>query len=243
MSRQVSHGSIQRTEQIHRMNAMKSTFSGAAIKLQEIKIPSTNTTVPKSIIQLIDEADHRIDEFQSIHTIPGFVASQFLQVYHALHYIKKNNLAPGNLFCEWGSGFGVVSCLAALCGFHAIGIEIDANLVENAKQLAADFDIDVNFYCDSFIPPGNENLLATEDSSAWLTNRPGDMLESGISPESFDIIFVYPWPGEEGLMEQLFAMHAGNGSLLVSFHCREGVRVQRLIKTGSRKHFLNHAGR
>jgi len=191
----------------------------------------------------VDEANERIDEFQTNNTIPGFVASQFLQVYQALHYINQNNLAPGNLFCEWGSGFGVVSSLAALCGFHAIGIEIDEKLVEAADQLAADFDIDVSFYCDSFIPPGNENLLATEESSSWLTNRPGDMLESGISPESFDVIFVYPWPGEESLMEQLFVSHAGTGSLLVSFHCREGVRVQRLIKTPSKRHSLRHAGR
>jgi hypothetical protein len=45
-------------------------------------------------------------------------------------------LATGRRFIEWGSGLGVVTCLAEWAGFDAIGIEIEPRLVGMAEELA-----------------------------------------------------------------------------------------------------------
>src|SRR5207245_474340 len=111
------------------------------------------------------EADRRIEQFQTAGRVPGFVASDFERAYRVLRDLAAADLAPGKLFCEWGSGFGVVACLAAMLEFDACGIEIDGALVGEAQQLADDFDLPVQFVRGSFIPNGAD----TDDEYAWLT--------------------------------------------------------------------------
>ena len=62
-----------------------------------------------------------------------------------LRALSEGGLARGWRFCEWGSGFGVVVGLAALVEFDACGIEIEALLVAEARKLADDFDLPVEF--------------------------------------------------------------------------------------------------
>ena len=45
--------------------------------------------------------------------------------------------------------------------------------------------------------------------------------------EEFDLIFAYPWPGEEDIILSLFERHAARGSVLLSYHGMEGVRAHR----------------
>ena len=146
------------------------------------------------------------------------------------------NLSTGRSLCEWGSGFGVVSCLASLLGYTAVGIEVQESLVKHALQLADDFHIHTDFHCDSFVPLDSESCFEGEEASSWLTEHAGDLEDEGIAPENFDIIFVYPWPGEEARTEKLFDMHASQGALLLSYHGREEVKLQRKVRgTGTRK--------
>ena len=63
--------------------------------------------------------------------------------------LAANDILPGTLFCEWGSGFGVVTCLAAMLEFDASGIEIESDLVDAAEDLSADFGLAVEFMCGS----------------------------------------------------------------------------------------------
>ena len=37
-------------------------------------------------------------------------------------------------------------------------------------------------------------------------------LELGLDPDDFDIVFAYPWPGEEQIIFDLFASHAATGA-------------------------------
>ena len=46
---------------------------------------------------------------------------------------------------EWGSGLGVIACLASCAGFDAVGIEIEPKLVEMSKDIAHDHKIDAEF--------------------------------------------------------------------------------------------------
>ena len=157
----------------------------------------------------------------------GFIASDFERTYQVLVGLAEANLAPNSLFCEWGSGFGVVACLAAMLEFSAFGIEIEPSLVDEARQLAEDFEIPVDFVQGSFIPKGSETFLEFDDRYSWLVTDEGDAHEElGLSPEEFGIVFAYPWPDEEQLFEQLFEHYTQAGTLLVTYHGSDEFRVR-----------------
>src|SRR5947208_15777027 len=96
--------------------------------LTEVFLDRSEAAVPADVRAFLREADRRIDEFQRCVRVPGFVPSDFARTYGVLRNLSEANLTPGNLFCEWGSGFGVVACLAAMLDFDAVGIEIEADL-------------------------------------------------------------------------------------------------------------------
>ena len=135
-----------------------------------------------------------------------------------------------------GSGFGVVACLAAELGFRASGIEIERGLVDGATQLANDFDVPADFVCGSFVPEGGEEFLESIDGFAWLIDggRDGyDLLE--LAPDDFDVIFAYPWPGEEHVVIDLFDRYAATGAILVTFHGRDGLQMRRKVPDRRRR--------
>jgi hypothetical protein len=115
-----------------------------------------------------------------------------------------------------------------MTGFFACGIEIDLRLVEAARELANDFDLQAEFYHDSFIPYGGERSVESFEEAGWLTTHSGTYQQNwGLCPEMFDVIFAYPWPGEEEIIEALFEEYAGVGALLLTYHGHEGLRLQR----------------
>lgn len=205
------------------------------IPLRNLPLPPLATPLPPEVRDFLQEADERIEHFCRAQVIPGFVPSDFPLVYHALHYVASSGLAAGTRFCEWGSGFGIVTCLAALAGFDAYGIEIDSSLVDQARQLAADFGLRAEFLCDSFVPPGGEACLECVETSGWLTLQAGDVENTwGLGPEDFDVTYLYPWPEEEQALTSLFEQHASAGALLLTFHGLEELRLRRKVR-GSRR--------
>src|SRR5207248_7770524 len=137
--------------------------------LVDLPLPVAGTTIPRDVRVFLREAGRRIRRFQRDHTVASFVPSDFRCVYLTLRALAETGLCPGNLFCEWGSGFGVVACLAALLDFDVCGIEIEDELVDAAEQLAADFDLPVEFVRGSFLPAG----FKARGEFAWLTTTAG----------------------------------------------------------------------
>jgi len=136
----------------------------------------------------------------------------------------------GEVFCEWGSGFGVVAGLAAMSGFRAVGIEIEPVLVDAARRLAADFGLDVEFICDSYLPREAFEYLDTVQPSLYLVEQPGDLgANCGLEPDAFDVIFAYPGPDDDPVIADLFRRFASSGALLLTYHGREGLRLRRKI--------------
>ena len=127
--------------------------------------------------------------------------------------------------------------------FDACGIEIDGDLVLAARQLAADFDLPVEFVHDSFIPRGGESFADTAGGEfAWLTPDGGGAYdELGLDPDDFDLIFAYPWPDEEDVIDRLFDRYAADGALLLTFHGSDDIRLQR--KTNRKLRGRARAGR
>src|SRR5437660_7816343 len=156
--------------------------------------------LPPDVRSFLQEADRRIERFQLHSRIPGFVPSDFARAYGVLRALSAAGLARGELFCEWGSGFGVVACLAALLDFDACGIEIEGDLVDAAQQLADDYDLPVQFVRGSFIPRGAEACVPAGAEFAWLTTDESHAhAELGLGPDDFAVTFAYPWPDEEGV--------------------------------------------
>src|SRR5438874_514368 len=138
--------------------------------LANLSLPS-GPVLPADVLAFLREADRRIERFQRDCHVPGFVPSDFVGAYGILRALAASDLAPGNQFCEWGSGFGVIACLAAMLDFDAHGIEIESELVDAARRLAADFDLPVEFICGSFIPRGSAVGRSASVEHAWLSTE------------------------------------------------------------------------
>ena len=77
----------------------------------------------------------RIETFQAQNErIPSFEASNYYAAAGVLKAIRNHGLTMGKRFCEWGSEFGVLSCLAAMEAYDACGIEIETKLVRSAAS-------------------------------------------------------------------------------------------------------------
>jgi hypothetical protein len=163
------------------------------------------------------------------------VSSDFVLAYEALSYLESSALAPGDRFCEWGSGLGVVCCLAAMTGFRAFGVESKGRLVRAARRLAADFDLPAEFARGNFILKGAGSSLLAGREFSWLSTggRCGHEV-LGAAPDEFDLIYAYPWPDEECLVEELFERHARPGALLLTYHGECGLLLRRKVGGRSR---------
>lgn len=200
----------------------------------EVDVRLDAVEVPPEVDRLIARASARVDRFideRLDDPIPGFVPSDFPAVYRTLTAIRQSWMAPGNAFLEWGSGLGIVAMLAAHLGFHAQGIEIEGPLVDEARVLADDLGLPVEFHHGSFVPEGGEDLVPPMGEFAWLDTDGESAYESmGLDVEDFDVIFAYPWPGEEDTLIDLFDRYAATGALLVTYQGRDDVHERRKVR-------------
>ena len=184
---------------------------------------------PSNITRLLYEADVRIQHYLRHRRgrTRGFVASDFTTVNAVLERVVAEGLPRGPLFCEWGSGFGVVAILASMHGLDAYGIELQVELVEAAELLATDFGCNVRFAHGSFVTPCSKELSASTENPWWHVGARSVYEDLDVNVEDFDLFFAYPWPGEESLFDALFMQSAGFGAILLTYHDATGVLVQR----------------
>ncbi len=204
--------------------------------LSRIKLPKFADDLGDELVEYLTDARARVEAFIDQNRIPAFVSCDFEPVLAGLKAIRQANLATGNVFCEWGSGFGVVASLAASVGFEAYGIEIEGALVDHAEQLAADYGHSVRFVCGSFIVTGAESIVEKAISSDvfWLDTEADDAYDDlGLDPDDFDLIFAYPWPGEDDVITNLFDHCAAPGALLMTYSYLDGVQVYRKAASNS----------
>lgn len=205
--------------------------------LLDLDISINDSVLPENVAAFLDEADSRVNEFVSNQPIclSGFVPCNSITVYHTLRAITQANLAAGTTFCEWGSGFGVATSLAAMLGFTGCGIEIRQDLVEASQRLASDFGLPVEFVHGSFVPAGAEACVeeAYADNSSeflWIVTDADDAYqELGLDIDEFDVVFAYPWPGEDSLVANLFEKCAAEQALLLTFDQFNSVRLRRKV--------------
>ena len=195
-----------------------------ALENMQLELPVVEQS--DRVKNLIEEANRRIDSFvddRGVHPLVGFVPSDFDEVYSALYAISR--IREG-YFVEWGSGFGVATLLAAELGFEAGGIEIQADLVNEAERLAEDFEIDAEFIVGSYVPPDAQDLIDLTEGPEWLEHGGQDghgLLD--IDPMDIDVVFAYPWPGEAEVIEALFERLTSPGAILFTWNGLDGMRI------------------
>ena len=194
---------------------------GEPMTLRELDLPRIQGPLPKAVAAFLEEARAEGDRFDYVHRnqpISGFVASDYRQVFFAIQYLKTTGLLRGRCFCEWGSGLGVVAGLAAIQGFLAYGIEVEPLLVNESVKLLKRHQLDVVIACGSFIADTSTPPELNHEEMSWIDLE----AESGyhlvdLEPSDIDLFFVYPWPGEDQFVQQLFEQTATTGAILLAY--------------------------
>lgn len=153
-----------------------------------------------------------------------FVAADYDRVVEALVALWR----PGLRFLEWGSATGVITIAADLIGYDAYGIELDPDLVDTARELARQFDSGAQFAAASFLPTGYVWRPPHGDGRiGTIGDGESGYPILGHPLEDFDVVYGYPWPGEEPMMHDLMRCYGGRGARLVVHGGTERIRVFR----------------
>jgi hypothetical protein len=218
--------------------------TGESMALEAIALEGPEARVSDHVARLIATCSRGWEQFFAEHDdqAPRFVPSVPERVFAVLDEVTRRQLPPTRVFCEWGSGFGTATCLAALLGYEAYGLEIDEELVRRSRAIARRLGIPVQILCTSLLPAGYA-ASAGGDGAALVTpasvrDHPdtaearGPMRYDGMEIAIADIgvFFVYPWPEERALMRQLFEAVARAGALLVMYHTDTDIRVLRKVE-------------
>jgi hypothetical protein len=166
----------------------------------------------------------RFTEELGLDRFHPFVAADYDVVREALLKCR----GPGLRFLEWGSATGVITVMADLVGFEAYGIELDADLVATARDLATKFDSPARFASASFLPEGYHwHASDGDDRTGTLGAGPSGYLELGHSLDEFDVVFGYAWDGEEPVMRDIMKRYGRADALLLLHSASGGVSAWR----------------
>jgi hypothetical protein len=170
--------------------------------------------------EIFNRFDRRVRD-KSFHP---FVAAEYELVLEALIPLR----APGLRFLEWGSATGVIAIIADLLGFEAYGIELDAELVEEARGLAVAWDSDARFAAGSFLPTGYRFRGDGGDTRlGTIGDGSSGYLQLGHPLDDFDVVYGFPWDGEASMMLDLMKCYGRSDALLLLNGVDTGIRQYR----------------
>jgi hypothetical protein len=155
---------------------------------------------------------HRFDAEVRQDAWHPFVAAEYGSVLTALMSLRR----PGRRFLEWGSGTGVITIMADLLDFDSCGIELDSSLVDVARDFATQWHSNARFAAGSFLPMGWEWRNARGDGRpGTIGDGPSGYLQLGRALDEFDVVYGFPWMGEEPLMLDLMRSHGRDDAILM----------------------------
>lgn len=157
-------------------------------------------------------------------------ASEFHRVIPADHGLAIDALTAqrdrANTFLELGSATGVITILADLLGFEAHGIEIESELVETAESLAEEVGSSAEFCLGSFVPEAYRDQVELLESDYLTPTEGADAYaEMGMEIADFDLVYAYPWPGEEDWLIEMVRRFGGPRTTLMIYTVRDGFEV------------------
>ncbi|HEX6040141.1 hypothetical protein [Longimicrobium sp.] len=155
---------------------------------------------------------HQFDAEVRQQDFHPFVPADYDVVLAALVRIRQ----PGLRFLEWGSATGVIAIMADLLGFEAYGIELDADLVKTARTLAEKYGSKARFAAGSFLPAGYRYRPRDGDARlGTIGDGVSGYRELGVPLDDFDVVYGYPWGGEEPMMLDLMRAYGGRDARLL----------------------------
>jgi hypothetical protein len=179
------------------------------------------------IAELIWEGRRLWDRFDADvrqHEFHPFVPADYEMMLDLLLQLRQ----PGLSFLEWGSGSGVITIMADLLGYDACGIEIDGDLVDSARELARQFDSNARFAAGSFLPAGYEYRSSCGDRRlGTIGHAPSGYLILGRGLDTFDLVYGYPWSGEDALMRDVMRCYGDPDARLLLHTGSAGVAILR----------------
>ncbi|MFT5050061.1 MAG: hypothetical protein ACI8QZ_001455 [Chlamydiales bacterium] len=179
---------------------------------------------PATLSRLLLEGDRTWEESRTRGESRNhhFVPSDHASAYDHLRLLRER----ASTFVELGSGSGVVTVMASLLGFDAYGIELDPWLLERSIELAEEFESNASFAEGSFVPLAYQEEIEHQ-SGDHFTPTAGACAydELGLELDDFDLIFAYPWPGEEDWLDELVRLHARPDALLLAYDSSGGFQL------------------
>jgi len=132
-------------------------------------------------------------------SIAQFEPADGLICWNLLNSVRQQYF-KGNtpVFCEWGSGLGLVTLLAAMLGMTATGIEVEDELVDLSREFSLQHGIPASFIHTSMYPKDNP--------------------QPRINYKEVELFFAYPWPDQISQMLNLFEEVAVAGSIFLCYH-------------------------
>lgn len=193
--------------------------------IRQLDLDLTSAPLPKPVRAFLEAADRRCDDFFDTganKTLPRFLPADYPLVCRAMQTLQQDGSLLGNRFCEWGSGLGTATCLAALLGFEAYGIEIEAELVARSRALAQEHQLEARFLETSFLPDGFD-FLQTQGGRELLKPANSSLAsfqyeEADWELADIDLFYAYPWPEEQESTLELFETLATDGAYLICYY-------------------------
>lgn len=184
-------------------------------------LPSIPSATLDRLIQEGDDAWHEL-RAGGKGRFHRFIPSDHRAAYEALRRLRSR----AETFVELGSAAGIVTILADLLGFEAYGIEIEPRLVDRSIQIADQFGSAATFAQGTFVAPAYQDEIE-HLSADFLTPTDGTYAfdELGLELSDFDLVFAYPWPGEEDWLFELIRRHARPNTILLTYHGDGGFQV------------------
>ena len=148
------------------------------------------------------------------HEWHPFVPADYERVLDALLTLRR----PGLRFLEWGSATGVITIMADLLGYEAYGIELDEGLVAVSVEMATRYGSGARFAAGSFLPAGYEwSPKGGDGRMGTVGEGTSGYLQIGHPLEDFDLVYAFPWGGEEEMMHDLMRRYgAADAGLLLN---------------------------
>lgn len=130
-------------------------------------------------------------------------------------------------FLELGSGIGVITLIADQLGYDAYGIELEEELFDTSIALNDEFSGAATFVHGTFVPEEFRNDVALLDAEFHTPSEGADGFEElGMDLESFDLVYAYPWPGEEAWFDELVKRYGGPHTRFMTYSVSEGYSVR-----------------
>ena len=138
--------------------------------------------------------------------------------YHTVMRDLAKLREPGLRFLEWGSATGIITIMADMLGFEAYGMELDADLVAIARDLAQRHHSAARFVVGSFVPAGYRSPLKDgEGRFGTIGEGRSAYIELGLALDDFDLVYAYPWRGEEPALIDIMRQYGRPGARLMLY--------------------------